>query len=759
MACGDDEATGHGPPPEADAGQGGDSGQGGEGGEGGENASDCTPLALGDGSLHYNIFGELAGIRYELQAEHGDTSLPDYVLIEFYDSTTEAEGGFLPPLESGEFDLSEPPDDRLGTCQHCVSFYIDVLEGLDPGGLPQFQPMRVFYARSGSIAIDEIHDPMNLGPENSVMAGRASDVELREIDLADPELHFSPSPACFSLAEVAFDTRPTPGADCEDLDDCGNPLLEVCDPTTLTCLDEVQCTIDEPCEGNAFCVQQNPLTFFGACYPACTPFASGSCEQGQTCVQYGLSEQLGYCLYDGDTALGEECELKDAVNDCEAGAVCLGTCVEQCGFFSSDPECSEGACDVLGHCLPADAGDPAALGEECHPSAELAGPCARNGARFDGICFTYGLEPPVCGKSCFADENDYTDGDADDGADDPDCAEDEFCALRFSSGLGICLPDPVCGDGAFGEVGEACDDGNLVSDDGCSADCQTVEYGPLCAAAIELGAGDSVEGDTEGAVDGFQAMCQLGVARGVVYSIQPPGPGQLELVLTSDTSQVVSVRSACDAAESETACGASSADGSAPLVLQVTEAPEAPLTVLVNANTVLDEGPFTLAAEFTPQVCGDGLVVGSEACDDGNEQAGDGCSDDCSAIEYDFWCDDAETLPLDTAVSGEIDGQPHLFSPSCGYGAAPQKLYRLTAPRAGTLTVTLDQMVGDTYIDLALFALDGCGPPDTVTELECTSVYDPERLTLSVSEDQAVFLVVDGLNDQVGEYELTAELD
>ncbi len=762
LGCGDDEATGHGSRAgsagqgdDAGAGGSGDSGSGGEGGD----ASGCTPIELGARQvLHYSAFAELLGVRIELAQGLGDPALPDYLLVELYDSTTPTESGFLPALESGEFELENAPDDQLATCQHCVSLALDVSEGTDALGAPLFQPAALYYARAGSMQLEEVHDPLNLGPENSLLQGSVKDVELAEVDLDDPMLSFLPDSDCFRIANAEFDSRPTPGADCEDLDDCGNELLEVCDPASLSCLDEVQCTIDQPCEGEAFCIVQNPLSFQGACYPSCTPFASGSCADGHSCVQYGLSEQLGYCLKSGQTEPGEACQNLDAVNSCAGDAVCLDTCVQQCGFFSGDPGCSSGsACDVLGHCLPAGDGDPASLGETCEEGAELASPCARNGERFDGICFTYfPAEPATCGKSCFVDENDYTDGNADDGADDLDCPADSFCALRFSSGLGICLPDPVCGDGDFGEVGEACDDGNTADGDGCSADCQTVEYGPLCAAAEELALDASVESTTKGGVDGFLASCQAGIARSRIYTVAPPGPGQLTLSIASDTIHVVSLRDDCPTAESELGCS----DSFTGLTVQLTEAPAAPLSVLVSAWTVLEEGPFTLSAEFTPQVCGDGKVVGSEACDDANTADGDGCSADCLAIEYDYYCDNAESLTPGQTVSGELTPGLSLYDASCGYGTAPDKIYTLTAPRAGTLTVSLDQTVDPSgYLDLALFALDSCGPPDSVTELACSSVYDAEQLMLEVAKDQSVFFVVDGLGNTSGQYEISATLD
>src|SRR5688500_10318415 len=88
LGCGDDEASGRNPPA-AEAGQGGSAGEGGEGagGSGGDPGA-CTPLELGRRKLHYNFFGELTGVRVPLTTSIGDEALPDYVLIELYDSTT-----------------------------------------------------------------------------------------------------------------------------------------------------------------------------------------------------------------------------------------------------------------------------------------------------------------------------------------------------------------------------------------------------------------------------------------------------------------------------------------------------------------------------------------------------------------------------------------------------------------------------------------------------------------------------------------------
>jgi cysteine-rich repeat protein len=754
-ACDDDD--GNGPAPREDAGMPGDEDAGTDAPDGGPE-SDCTPLELGSPAIYLNVFGQVNGVKYPVLTEIGDPSLPEYVLVELLDSTTETPDGFLPKLVTGEFDLATAPDTHVTTCQHCVSLVTDVTEG--PGDfIPVFQPAGWYFQQQGTLSLSAVHDPV---ADNPIFAGELRKVELAEIDLDDPAQPVVTDGACYYVSTAEFDKRPRPGADCRGVEECGNELLAICDPATLKCLTESQCNIDQPCaEVTDFCIQQSPVSALGACYPRCAPFEASGCPDGRTCVQYGISERDGYCLTAGDGQVGEACEVKSATTSCAGDAVCWeGTCRAQCGFFSSAPPCEgAGVCDVLGHCMPGDAGRPVELGEACGEGAVQAQGCAEGDGRFDGICFSYSDTGPfTCEKACFVDADDY-DGDADDGATDTDCAADQFCAFRYSSGLGICLPDPVCGDGERGEVVELCDDENTTGGDGCSADCKTVEYDVLCEAAPVLGPDDEVEGSTEGALDGFKASCQLGLARGRIYSLVPPGLGQLEITLSTSSQQVVSLRGACADDQSEVACGVLEVgQASGTLAYQITEESPEELTVLISANTLLEEGPFGLTTKFTPQVCGDGLTVGSEACDDGNDDAGDGCSADCLAIEYDHYCDNATVLTSGTKVSGDLAGAPQLFTPTCGWGPGPNRLYRFTASRAGTLEVSLDQLVGGVETDLALTLLDRCAfAPEN--ELGCSSVVSPtEDLSIEVTAGQVVYIGVDGLWATAGKYELTATL-
>lgn len=66
------------------------------------------------------------------------------------------------------------------------------------------------------------------------------------------------------------------------------------------------------------------------------------------------------------------------------------------------------------------------------------------------------------------------------------CDPGQGCSA-WGSAFGMCMSEPACAD-CFLDAGETCDDGNMVSDDGCSATCQLesvcgngkLQYGELC---------------------------------------------------------------------------------------------------------------------------------------------------------------------------------------------------------------------------------------------------------------------------------------
>ena len=81
-------------------------------------------------------------------------------------------------------------------------------------------------------------------------------------------------------------------------------------------------------------------------------------------------------------------------------------------------------------------------------------------------------------------------------------------------------------------------------------------------------------------------------------------------------------------------------------------------------------------------ICGDSQIVSGEVCDDGNTNAGDGCSPDCTSIEAGFACDGAPsycqanvcTCPNGNKVADGADcpanGQVQCSSCNTGYYGA-----------------------------------------------------------------------------------------
>src|SRR5690606_2727390 len=101
-------------------------------------------------------------------------------------------------------------------------------------------------------------------------------------------------------------------------------------------------------------------------------------------------------------------------------------------------------------------------------------------------------------------------------------------------------------------------------------------------------------------------------------------PGELRLELTSLVELGLSVVADCQDPNSEIACR--SGEGNDVLYVNFPTVPLEPALVVVRGEDPFESGLFILQSTFTEAVCGDGSLVGAEACDDGNLMSGDGCS-------------------------------------------------------------------------------------------------------------------------------------
>ncbi len=172
------------------------------------------------------------------------------------------------------------------------------------------------------------------------------------------------------------------------------------------------------------------------------------------------------------------------------------------------------------------------------------------------------------------------------------CTDDTDCASNLCNMVAIpavCAPPLGCGNGLL-EAGEACDDGNNISGDGCTAACE-IEDGNPCVTDDECASG----------------VCDLNEAPPVCEPAGSCGNGVL------DASE------ACDDGNLTTGDGCSNMclleDGG-----PCTDNAQCESTICDNADSNLCEPANS---------CGNGAVEAGEACDDGNTSAGDSCDPEC----------------------------------------------------------------------------------------------------------------------------------
>jgi fibro-slime domain-containing protein len=186
--------------------------------------------------------------------------------------------------------------------------------------------------------------------------------------------------------------------------------------------------------------------------------------------------------------------------------------------------------------------------------------------------------------------------------------------------LGLCTegcapdgPPPAnCGDGKLTED-EACDDGNLLGQDGCAANCLSVEPGYSCSPAgvpchVVALCGDGVVSSNEMCDDGNTASADGCSAR-----------CKLELGYKCEGQPSVCSPTTCGDGKKEGAEGCD--DGNA--------------IPLDGCSATCQSEPDCSGTSCT-SYCGDGLII-DEDCDDGNALDGDGCSAQCQ-LEPGFLC-------------------------------------------------------------------------------------------------------------------------
>ena len=198
--------------------------------------------------------------------------------------------------------------------------------------------------------------------------------------------------------------------------------------------------------------------------------------------------------------------------------------------------------------------------------------------------------------------------------------------------------DIVCGDGVI-VAPEVCDDGNLTGGDGCSANCRSNE---TCGNGIvDTHIGEACDDGGVQWNDGCGATCVL----------ERCGDGYTQITEACDDGNTVGGDGCSAGCGSDETCGNDVVDS------QIGE--------------VCDDGNLNgcdgCASDCRVRegVCGDGIVECDESCDDGNLNNGDGCDANCqpSICSIDQQCADGHCCEAGGCVARECCGNT-----DCGSG-------------------------------------------------------------------------------------------
>ena len=351
--------------------------------------------------------------------------------------------------------------------------------------------------------------------------------------------------SCDKVTGCAHKANTSPCSDgdaCTQSDSCANSLcvpgvLKVCEDNVLCtadtcnkqsgncvydavgmngtpCDDGNICTLGDNCKGGVCtvgiakdCNDNNPCTD-DLCdkVKGCNPnFNSQACDDGNACTssdicKFGDCEGSAVSCNDSNSCTDDACDPKKGcvntgnsgqcndnnactVNDSCKNSVCGGPAVD----CDDGTVCTDDTCDKLQGCIHS-------------PNAALcpdSDACTTGETCKNGNCVKKAV---VCddGNECTLDTCDGVKGcQVANVVDKTPCnAGAKWCIV------GKCSPLFYCGDGIINQLSEQCDDGNNVSNDGCSATC-VLETVASCA-VVKAGNNAAVSG---------------------VYSLDPDGPG------------------------------------------------------------------------------------------------------------------------------------------------------------------------------------------------------------------------------------------
>lgn len=320
--------------------------------------------------------------------------------------------------------------------------------------------------------------------------------------------------------------------------------------------------------------------------------------------------------------------------------------------------------------------------------------------------------------------------------------------------LDVTIDTAFCGNGVA-EAPEQCDDGAVVTGDGCDSACMIepggiVDNCPGQNIYLTAGASISLLGDTTLLASSQSTLACLGSGNNQIYAVTPDAAGALvlDMVATYDNA-ALHVRDECSTSTTQSACIEAAEPGqhigfSVPVLANTT------YYVIADATSSTYKGTFQLEVTLSPALCGNHVLDGGEGCDDGNAVAGDGCDPIC------FLEAPAQNNDVCPGQALTLSGSPEhaRVTATTATLVADQKalvcltsttsrdaVYMVTPSINGLLTAVLDA-----GFDGGLHAHTVCGSVLAADQLGCSDAFNgvrDETLKIPVKAGIPYYLVVD----------------
>ena len=379
----------------------------------------------------------------------------------------------------------------------------------------------------------------------------------------------------------------------------------------------------------------------------------------------------------GDTGAAEECDGNNAGSGGETSS---------CDANCTDAICGDGDLNTT-------------RGEGCDNGSTDTSGCNGDGAG------AASCQVPACGDS-YVNAAFTPAGNA--APEQCDAGGGDTSTCNGTGAAGVQCRTPSCGDGYVnasydpGSGAEQCDDENTVNTDACTNACRAAVCGD---GIVRAGVEDCDEGGSDTATcngDCTTPACGDGYVNAAYTPSGNVGPEQCDTGGTANTatcngtlagsvqcrtatcgdgylntSNEVSsgVFEACDTGSASDGDCTNASPTAAALTCQASVCGDGFKDTDEACDDGDDDNNDGCTNACTVATCGDGYVQSGEACDDGDSASGDGCTSDCTAVEDGYTC----ATEGDPCTSSCGDGVRAVGAEACDGDTSPGAV-RATAP-------------------------------------------------------------------------------